>query len=148
MKVPVTVRYRRLSKPAIAWSALAIGAVVAAAVLWAVFGRSGGAATALPTPIATCTGLAPASCAKVQAEVVQFIGPSEHAITIDISTNSICLGDPFHPISCPLDSQYFASGIAQLGDGQWAFVNLFAAPDGSFRTDGRILAAPPGWTPY
>ncbi|MFI5260114.1 MAG: hypothetical protein ACHQ01_11000 [Candidatus Limnocylindrales bacterium] len=95
----------------------------------------------------TCSDLSAASCQKVQAEVVRFIGQGRQALTIDISTSSICLGDPFDPISCPLDTEYFASGVARLADGEWAFANVFSAADGQSRSDGRILAAPPGWTP-
>lgn len=84
----------------------------------------------------------------MQAEVVGFIGPDRQALTIEISTSSICLGDPFHPISCPGDPQYFGSGIVHLRDGEWAFVNVFSAADGQLRSDGRILAAPADWTPY
>jgi hypothetical protein len=84
----------------------------------------------------------------VQVEVVGFIGPNRQALTIEISTSSICLGDPFHPIPCPGDPQYFASGIAHLRDGEWAFVNVFSAADGQLRSDGRILTPPAGWTPY
>ena len=95
-----------------------------------------------------CSQLSTAQCESVRGEVVRFIGPDRQEMFIVISTNSICLGDPFHPIPCPLATDYFASGVAELGDGEWAFVNVLAAADGQLRSDGRILTAPADWTPY
>jgi hypothetical protein len=136
---------------AAALTAVASAIVVVAVIFGAIFLRSNGTGTpagngAPPTPRVACSELSAAACEGVRAEVVQFIGPDRQALSIDISTNSICLGDPFHPIPCPLDPQYFGSGVAQLRDGEWAFVNVFSAADGQFRSDGRILTPPAGWT--
>jgi hypothetical protein len=92
--------------------------------------------------------LSVAECESARAEVVRFIGLGRQAVSIDISNSSICLGDPFHPISCPADPKYLASGVAWLADGEWAFVNVFSAADGKLRSDGRILVVPAGWTPW
>jgi hypothetical protein len=126
-------------------------AIVVAVIFGAIFLRPNGTGTpagngAPPTPRVACSELSAAACEGVRAEVVQFIGPDRQVLSIDISTNSICLGDPFHPIPCPLDPQYLGSGVAQLRDGEWAFVNVFSAADGQFRSDGRILTPPAGWT--
>jgi len=149
--VKPSVFLRNRSSRGVAVATVAIVTVVAAAAIWAIFLRPGGAATsgngASPTPRVTCSDVSAASCEKVQAEVVRFIGQGRQALTVDISTSSICLGDPFDPISCPLDPAYFASGVAQLADGEWAFLNVFSAANGQLRSNGRILAAPPGWTP-
>lgn len=137
---------------AAALAAVASAIVVVALIFGAIFLRSTGPGTsasigASPTPRVTCIELSAAACESVRAEVVRFIGPDRQAVSIDISTNSICLGDPFHPISCPLDIQYFASSVVQLRDGEWAFVNIFSDAGGQLRSDGRILTPPAGWTP-
>jgi hypothetical protein len=131
-------------------AAVASAIVIVAVIFGAIFLRSNGTGTAgnsaSATPRVTCSELTAAPCQSVLAEVVRFIGPDRKALSIEISTNSICLGDPFHPIPCPLDSQYFGSGVAELGDGEWAFVNIFSDADGQLRSDGRILTPPAGWT--
>ncbi len=132
--------------------AVVASAVVVAAVIFAsMFLRSNGTSPsagngASATPRVTCSELSEAACESVRAEMVRFIGTDRQALSIEISTSSVCLGDPFHPISCPLDPQYLGSAVAQLRDGQWAFVNCFADADGKLRSDGRILTPPAGWT--
>lgn len=102
-----------------------------------------------PSPSETCSDVSSNACDAVRAEVLRFVGNDRQAVSISISTSNICLGDPFNLASahCPLDPQYLASAVVQLSNGEWAFVNVFSAPNGQLTSDGRILAAPTGWIP-
>lgn len=140
MKVPIVVRL----------GVLASAAVVVAVVLGAVPLRSGETSTlptsgATPTTAETCTGLSAATCQKVRAEILRFIGPGRQTVSMDIYPYYICLGNPFEPMSCPLPTGYLSSARVRLWDGEWAFTNVFETADGQLQTDGRILVPPAGW---
>jgi hypothetical protein len=152
MKLSIIVRLGLL-----AGATLVVAVVLGAAVLRLGEGGTpptGGASptigaspTPAETPGETCKQLSDATCERVRAEILRFIGPDRQPFSMLIWPSYICLGDPFEPITCPLPMSYLASAQVHLRDGEWAFVNVFETADGQLQTDGRILAAPAGWTP-
>jgi hypothetical protein len=88
-------------------------------------------------------------CEPVRAELMGYLGTDRQAVSIDISANSVCLGDPFglNTPHCPApDRSYAATVVARLGDGQWLFLNVYSAGSG-LGGDGRVGAALSGWRP-
>ena len=99
------------------------------------------------SPVIVC-GLG-AGCVQETLAVLDAVADVGHApVRIEFDPSAICLGDPFHPIPCPLGLPPAAKGfvgsavVEFLGTSKRAYLDLFHSEGGSILYQMNVLAPP------